>query len=146
VVHESLRRVDMDALSKRQIGELSGGQQQRVFLARALAQGAEVILLDEPLTGLDIPSQDKMFQILDELHRENVTIMVATHDLNLAADRFDMVMLINRRLVAMGPPDAVFTHDNLMKAYGSQMRVLAVDDQSVAVLADTCCEGDEEAS
>jgi manganese/iron transport system ATP-binding protein len=145
VVHEALDRVDMADLSKRQIGELSGGQQQRVFLARALAQGAEVILLDEPLTGLDTPSQETMFRILDELHKENVTIMVATHDLSLAADRFDTVMLINRRLVALGPPDKVFTRNLLLQAYGSQMHVLPVDDESVAVLTDTCCEGDEEA-
>jgi len=144
LVHEALQRVGMDGLSKRQIGELSGGQQQRVFLARALAQGAEVILLDEPLTGLDTPSQEKMFQILDELHHENVTIMVATHDLNLAAERFDLVMLINRKLVTIGPPGEVFTRDNLIMAYGNQMHVLTGDNQSVAVLADTCCEGDEE--
>ncbi len=142
-VHEALDRVDMANFSKRQIGELSGGQQQRVFLARALAQGAEVILLDEPLTGLDTPSQETMFRILDELHKENVTIMVATHDLNLASDRFDVVMLINCRLVAFGPPDKVFTRDFLLQAYGSQMHVLPVDDQSIAVLADTCCDGDE---
>lgn len=144
LVHQALERVDMDDLSRRQIGELSGGQQQRVFLARALAQGAEVILLDEPLTGLDTPSQEKMFQILDELHQDNVTILVATHDLNVAADRFDLVMLINRRLVTIGPPGEVFTQDYLMKAYGSQMHVLPIDGQSVAVLTDTCCEGDEE--
>jgi ABC-type Mn2+/Zn2+ transport system ATPase subunit len=144
IVHEALARVDMADLGKRQIGELSGGQQQRVFLARALAQGAEVILLDEPLTGLDTPSQETMFRILNELHKENVTILVATHDLNLAADRFDMVMLINRSLVAFGPPGQVFTRDLLLQAYGSQMHVLPGDDEAVAVLADTCCEGDEE--
>ena len=104
-VQEALERVDMAKLSRRQIGELSGGQQQRVFLARALAQEAEVILLDEPLTGLDTPSQQAMFRILDELHQDRITIMVSTHDLNMAADRFDTVMLINRSLVAFGPPD-----------------------------------------
>jgi len=144
IVHEALARVDMDDLSKRQIGELSGGQQQRVFLARALAQGAEVILLDEPLTGLDTPSQEAMFRILDELHQENVTILVATHDLNLAADRFDMVMLLNRTLVALGPPEQVLTRSLLQQAYGSQMHFIPDDDQALALLANTCCEGDEE--
>jgi manganese/iron transport system ATP-binding protein len=143
VVHEALARVDMADLSKRQIGELSGGQQQRVFLARALAQGAEVILLDEPLTGLDTPSQETMFRILDDLHKDNVTIIVATHDLNLAADRFDQVMLLNRRLVAFGAPDTVFTREFLLQAYGDRMHVLPGDETSVALLTDTCCEGDE---
>ncbi len=143
-VHEALGRVDMADMSKRQIGELSGGQQQRVFLARALAQSAEVILLDEPLTGLDTPSQETMFRILDELHQEHVTIMVATHDLNLAADRFDKVMLINRKLIAFAPPEQAFTRDLLLQAYGSQVHVLPGDDQSVALVTDTCCEGDED--
>jgi manganese/iron transport system ATP-binding protein len=143
-VQEALERVDMASLSKRQIGELSGGQQQRVFLARALAQEAEVILLDEPLTGLDTPSQQAMFRILDELHQDRITIMVSTHDLNMAADRFDTVMLINRSLVAFGPPDEVFTRSFLMQAYGDHLRLLP-DEQTITIVADTCCEGDEPA-
>jgi ABC-type Mn2+/Zn2+ transport system ATPase subunit len=140
-VQDALERVDMAKLSKRQIGELSGGQQQRVFLARALAQEAEVVLLDEPLTGLDTPSQQAMFRILDELHRDRITIMVSTHDLNMAADRFDTVMLINRSLVAFGPPEHVFTRPFLMQAYGDQLRILP-DGKTVTIVADTCCDGE----
>ncbi len=143
-VQEALARVGMANLSKRQIGELSGGQQQRVFLARALAQEAEIILLDEPLTGLDTPSQQALFRILDELHQDRITIMVSTHDLNMAADRFDTVMLINRSLVALGPPGQVFTRQFLMQAYGDQLRILP-GEQAVTIVADTCCEGDEPA-
>ena len=120
VVRESLARVGASQLAKKQIGELSGGQQQRVFMARALAQEAELLLLDEPLTGLDIPSQEAIFEILDSLRPEAVTVMVATHDLGLAAERFDRVMLLNHRLVAFDVPTAVLQPDYLLKAYGGQ--------------------------
>ena len=118
IVRESLARVAALSLAKKQIGELSGGQQQRVFMARALAQEAELLLLDEPLTGLDIPSQEAIFEILDSLRPEGVTVMVATHDLGLAAERFDRVMLLNHRLVAFDAPTAVLQPDNLLQAYG----------------------------
>ena len=118
VVQESLARVGGAQLAKKQIGELSGGQQQRVFMARALAQEAELLLLDEPLTGLDIPSQEAMFEILDSLRPEAVTVMVATHDLNLASDQFDRVMLLSHRLVAFDVPTAVLQPEYLLKAYG----------------------------
>ncbi|MFQ5577107.1 MAG: metal ABC transporter ATP-binding protein, partial [Anaerolineae bacterium] len=88
-VNTCLELVGMAPLAGRQIGELSGGQQQRAFIARALAQQAELILMDEPLTGLDLKSQEEIFTILDKLRQRNVTILVATHDLNLAAERFD---------------------------------------------------------
>jgi manganese/iron transport system ATP-binding protein len=103
-VHESLAVVGMGDLAGRQIGELSGGQQQRVFIARALAQEAELMLMDEPLTGLDVPSQQDIFEVLAALRARGVTVMIATHDLNLAAERFDRVMLLNRRLLGLGRP------------------------------------------
>ena len=84
-VHHALEIVELNDLAKRQIGELSGGQQQRMFIARALAQEAELMLMDEPLTGLDSPSQEGILALLDELKRQNVTVMVATHDLEQAA-------------------------------------------------------------
>ena len=142
-VEQALERVNATALRHKQIGELSGGQQQRVFIARALAQQAELILLDEPLTGLDVPNQEAIFAVLEGLHEDGVTIMVATHDLQLAADRFGRVMLLNRELVAFGPPEEALTQANLLRAYGGHMHVLPGSDGDL-VLADTCCDGHED--
>jgi len=139
-VHQCLEIVGMADLAERQIGELSGGQQQRVFIARALAQEAELMLMDEPLTGLDVPSQEGIFDILGELRQRAVTVMVATHDLNLAAERFDRLMLLNHRLLGFGQPDQVFTPERLTEAYGSQMRLIETKDGVIA-LNDTCCGG-----
>ena len=145
IVKQALCDVQLEDLAKRQIGELSGGQQQRMFIARALAQEAELMLMDEPLTGLDINSQENIFAILDELRRRKVTIMVATHDLDQAAERFDRVMLLNRQLLGFGPAQQVFTPENLVRAYGGHLRLLQTGDQTLAV-ADTCCEeGEHEA-
>jgi len=141
VVRGALDRVGLADQAGRPIGELSGGQQQRVFLAQALAQEAELILLDEPLTGLDFPSQQALFEILDNLRAAGVTELVATHDLNLAAERFDAVMLLNHRLVAFGRPADVLTRDHLVRAYGGHVHVLPEGD--LLILTDTCCEGDE---
>jgi manganese/iron transport system ATP-binding protein len=137
--HACLEIVDMADLADRQIGELSGGQQQRVFIARALAQEAELMLMDEPLTGLDTPSQEGIFGILDELRGRDVTVMLATHDLNLAAERFDRLMLLNHRLVGIGQPDQVFTQEQLVQAYGGHMHLIETDDGGVMALSDTCC-------
>jgi manganese/iron transport system ATP-binding protein len=142
-VNQALERIGMIEHKDRQIGELSGGQQQRTFLAQALAQEAEVILLDEPLTGLDMPTQEAIFTLLEELRDQGVAIMLATHDLNLATKCFDQVMLLNRRLIAFGEAGEVFTRDHLIDAYGGQVHVLSEEDGAI-VLADTCCEGGEE--
>lgn len=115
---DALQAMDMAHLAKRQIGELSGGQQQRVFLARALAQEAHMLLLDEPLSDLDLPSQETILKILAELQTRNMTMLVATHDLGQAAEHFRQVLLLNRRLIACGTPEEVFTYTNLMEAYG----------------------------
>jgi len=142
-VNEALARVQMDAFADRQIGELSGGQQQRVFLAQAIAQEAEVVLLDEPLTGLDLPSQETIFQLLDQLKDEGVTVLMATHDLNLAAERFDQVILLKRRIIAFGPPEQALTQSALVEAYGGHVH--RIDQEGgLLVVTDTCCEGDEE--
>lgn len=141
-VRESLALVGMADYAKRQIGELSGGQQQRVFIARSLAQEAELLLMDEPLTGLDIPSQDAIFEILDLLRREGMTVLVSTHDLKLARERFDRLMLLNRRLVGFGPPEDVLAPANLQLAYGTHLTMLPGAGGMMA-LSDTCCEGDE---
>lgn len=137
-VKAALEQVDIGGLARRQIGELSGGQQQRVFLARALAQEAEILLMDEPLTGLDIPSQDALLAVLDALRTQGITVLVATHDLNQAAARFPLVALINRRLVALGAPQQVLTATNLAHAFGSHIHVVHTSEGDL-VVADTCC-------
>jgi manganese/iron transport system ATP-binding protein len=137
-VRQCLDIVAMADLAERQIGELSGGQQQRMFIARALAQQAELMLMDEPLTGLDVPSQEGIFEIMDQLRHRGVTLMVATHDLNLAAERFDRVMLLNGRMLGIGQPADVLTPDRLLEAYGDHLRLVQTDN-GVMVLSDTCC-------
>ena len=140
-VHEALGQVGMDRLAGRQIGELSGGQQQRVFIARALAQEAELLLMDEPLTGLDIPAQEAIFGILDQLKQQRMTVLVSTHDLQLASDKFDRLMLLKRGLIGLGSPAEVLSRENLQRAYGGHLTVLAAPEGIIA-LSDTCCEGD----
>jgi manganese/iron transport system ATP-binding protein len=142
VAADSLAQVGLADLAQRQIGELSGGQQQRVFIARALAQEAELLLMDEPLTGLDAPSQEAIFTVLDALRDRRMTVLVSTHDLHLAAERFDRLMLLKRRLVGLGPPAAVLTPANLRLAYGAQMTVIQTPEGAL-VVEDTCCEGHE---
>jgi ABC-type Mn2+/Zn2+ transport system ATPase subunit len=142
-IRQAMRSVGVDQLADRQIAELSGGQQQKVFLAQAIAQEAELVLLDEPLGGLDLPSQEAIFEILEQLKAQGVSVLVATHDLNLAAERFDRVMLLNRRMIAMGTPDQVLTQSNLMQAYGGHLHPVQ-GESGMLVLTDTCCEGEEQ--
>jgi manganese/iron transport system ATP-binding protein len=144
VVEAALERVRMQDLAQRRIGELSGGQQQRVFLARALAQEAELLLLDEPLNGLDAPSQQAIFEVLDALKALGITVLVATHDLDQAAAQFDRMMLLNRRLVVFGPPAQVLTPTHLLAAYGGHLHLLPGGEaaEGQVLLADTCCEGE----
>ena len=139
-VQDALAQVDMLSFAHRQIGELSGGQQQRVFLARALAQEAELLLLDEPLAGLDIPSQEAILRILGQMRSAGLTLLVATHDLNQAAEQFDQMILLNRRVIAYGPPSQVLTTENLAQAYGGQLHVVHTDGGDV-VVTDSCCGG-----
>ena len=143
-VHQALQHVGMTEYANRQIGELSGGQQQRVFLAQALAQEAEVILLDEPFTGLDISSQEAILSMLHELKELGVAIIVSTHDLSLANEHFDKVILINRRLISFGTPAEVFIRPHLLETYGAHVHDLPGAGGTM-VLAEPCCGGDEEA-
>jgi len=142
-IRQAMVSVGVDQLADRQIAELSGGQQQKVFLAQAIAQEAELVLLDEPLGGLDLPSQQAIFEILEQLKSQGVSVLVATHDLNLAAERFDRVMLLNRRMIAMGTPDQVLTQSNLVQAYGGHLHPVQ-GESGMLVLTDTCCEGEEQ--
>jgi manganese/iron transport system ATP-binding protein len=143
VVQQALEVVNLSHLAKRQISQLSGGQQQRMFIARALAQEAELMLMDEPLAGLDVASQEDIFIIMDTLQKRAVTVLVAMHDLKQAAERFDRVMLLNHRILGLGAPDEVFSTEKLASAYGGHLHLVPSED-GVLIVSDTCCEGDEE--
>jgi len=138
VVQACLAQMGIAHLAQRSIGGLSGGQQQRVFLARALAQEPHILLMDEPFTGIDAATQEATLALLDQLQARDVTVIVSTHDLNLAAQRFPYVLLINRGLIAYGSPAQVLTSANIRRAFGSH--VLIMDG---AVLVDECCPPDE---
>jgi manganese/iron transport system ATP-binding protein len=138
-VRQSLRVVGLQDLAGRQISELSGGQQQRMFIARALAQEAELMLMDEPFTGLDMNSQEDILQIMLELQKRGVTVLASTHDLNLASEHFDRVLLLNRRIFGLGSPQEVFTTERLLRAFGGHLRLLQSENEVLA-LGDTCCE------
>jgi ABC-type Mn2+/Zn2+ transport system ATPase subunit len=113
----ALARVGLESLGKRQIGELSGGQRRRAFIARALAQEADMLLLDEPMSGVDVDGQAAIMTVLDTLNADGLTILMTTHDLDLAFRRFGKVMALKRRLVAFGVPDEVYTPDALEQVY-----------------------------
>jgi manganese/iron transport system ATP-binding protein len=121
-VNEALDRVGMSAFRKRQIGELSGGQKKRVFLARALAQEGQVILLDEPFTGVDVTTENQIIELLKDLRAEGRVMLVSTHNLGSVPEFCDRAVLINRRILAEGPTSEVFTQKNLQKAFGGVLR------------------------
>jgi len=141
-VHRALATVELLNLASRQISQLSGGQQQRMFIARALAQEAELMLMDEPLTGLDTPAQEGLLNLLDTLKDQKVTVMVATHDLDQAARHFDRILLLNHRMVAFGNPSEVLQTENLISAYGGRLR--SASDEHVLRLDDYCDDGEDE--
>jgi ABC-type Mn2+/Zn2+ transport system ATPase subunit len=130
---EALSTVGMEKYADTRIGEFSGGQQQRIFLARALAQEAEVLLLDEPVSGVDAPSQHEIFDLLRSLKEAGKTVIVATHDLSCVAERFDLALLLNKRVVAFGRPEEVFTSELLNETYQSHLMILKLGDRTVAV-------------
>lgn len=121
IVQCSLEQLGIAELAKRPIGELSGGQQRRTFLARALAQEPHILLMDEPFTGIDVATLETTLQVLDCLRDEHVTVLLSTHDLNLAATYFEQVILLNRRLIRYGPPDEVLTPETIMETFGGQV-------------------------
>ncbi|TNC47983.1 metal ABC transporter ATP-binding protein [Rubellimicrobium rubrum] len=110
-------------LARRQIGQLSGGQQQRVFLARALAQGADLFLLDEPFAGVDAATEATIMSVLKSLRDEGKSVVCVHHDLSTVADYFDRLLLLNRRVLAEGPVDLVLTDRNLQATYGGRLSV-----------------------
>ncbi len=119
-----LEQVGLQPLENQQIGQLSGGQQQRTFLARALAQEADLYFMDEPFAGVDAATERAIFNILMSLRDQGKTVIVVHHDLRTVARYFDHLVLLNVRLVAGGPTAAVFTEDNLRKTYGGRLAIL----------------------
>ncbi|PTX92940.1 manganese/iron ABC transporter ATP-binding protein [Spartobacteria bacterium LR76] len=131
LVRESLERVKMWDFRDRQIGELSGGQKKRVFLARALAQGGRVILLDEPFTGVDVKTEAAIIDLLRELREAGHIMLVSTHNLGSVPEFCDQVVLINRTVLAFGPTEEVFTQANLTLAFGGVLRHFQFDQSTV---------------
>ncbi len=121
-VNIALERVNMTDFRKRQIGELSGGQRKRVFLARALAQESQVILLDEPFTGVDVQTEDQIMALLRELRNEGKVMLVSTHNLGSIPDFCDRTILINKTILASGETTEIFTPENLKLAFGGVLR------------------------
>ena len=119
----ALDRLGIEHLRDRQIGQLSGGQQQRVFLARAMAQQADIWLLDEPFVGVDATTEARIMKLLHELADEGRTIVVIHHDLSTVRRYFDRVILLNQRIVAYGDTSEVFTDERVAEAYGAQTNI-----------------------
>jgi ABC-type Mn2+/Zn2+ transport system ATPase subunit len=136
---QSLEQMGISHLANTAIGDLSGGQQQRVFLARALAQEPHILLMDEPFTGVDAATQEITLTLLEQLEVQQVTILISTHDLNLATERFKKVLLLNRRLISFGTPAEVFTPTTLSQAFGGKILFLP----GGGVVVDECCPPEE---
>ena len=130
-VEESLRRVSMWDYKDRQIGELSGGQKKRVFLARALAQGGRVILLNEPFTGVDVKTEEAIIALLRELRKDGCIILVSTHNLGSVPEFCDQVVLINKTVLAYGATADVFTEQNLSAAFGGVLRQFQFEQSTI---------------
>ena len=145
IVDESLRRVGMHEYRKRQIGELSGGQRKRVFLARALAQDAQVILLDEPFAGVDVRTETQMIELLCDLRKQGCVILISTHNLGTVPEFCDQSVLINQTVIGYGPTQQVFTRKNLERTFEGVLRHLTIpaqtlhtdgDERNVTILTD----------
>ncbi|NOY30038.1 MAG: metal ABC transporter ATP-binding protein [Planctomycetes bacterium] len=124
IADQCLEQVGMTALANRQIRQLSGGQQQRVFLARALAQDAQIYFLDEPFSGVDAATEAAIVELLQTLRASGKTVLIVHHDVQTVREYFDYVILLNMRLIACGPVDTTFTNENLHKTYGGRLTLL----------------------
>ncbi len=123
-VRKALAQLGIQELEQKQIGELSGGQQQRVFIARALCQDAAVFLFDEPFVGVDITTENRIMEIVRQLAQAGKMVIIIHHDLAKVRDYFDRLIMINQRVIAVGPTDEVFTEENIRKTYGGQLTIL----------------------
>jgi manganese/zinc/iron transport system ATP- binding protein len=129
---ECLKDVDLLEFADRQISQLSGGQQQRTFLARALAQDADLYLMDEPFAGVDAASERTIVQVLKKLKEQGATIIVVHHDLTTVEEYFDHVILINNRVIASGTVEQAFTQKNLKETYGGKLTLLEEVSEAIA--------------
>lgn len=129
----ALEQVGMADYADRPLAALSGGQQQRVFIARALAQEADLLLLDEPFAGVDAATQEVIHELLARLRQQGKTVLVVDHDLS-SVHRYDLVVMINGRLIAFGPPAEVFTDENLRQTYGGRLTFLDRAEQRTVIL------------
>lgn len=132
-VHSLLERLNLSPLSTRQISQLSGGQRRRVFIARALAQDARVLLMDEPFTGVDTGAEQEIMNTLDVLTEQGITILLATHDMERATHDFDRVLLLKRRLLALGEAQDVMRPDVLRQAYGGALAVFQQGNETIFI-------------
>jgi len=121
IVEESLKKVGMDDLNNRQIGELSGGQKKRVFIARALAHESKILLLDEPFTGVDSKTQETILELIKQERDKNKIILISTHDLNIVPEICDRTILINKTVQVEGLTQDVFTKENLVNTFGNHL-------------------------
>jgi ABC-type Mn2+/Zn2+ transport system ATPase subunit len=121
LVADALDVLGIASLGRRRFGTLSGGERQRALLAQAVAQDAEIVLLDEPLTGVDVPTQEAIRELLERWHRAGRTVVVATHDLASATRDYDLVLCLNRRVVAFGPPEAATTEEVLYETFAGRI-------------------------
>jgi manganese/zinc/iron transport system ATP- binding protein len=128
----ALSQVGMAEYADRQISQLSGGQQQRVFLARALAQEADIYFMDEPFAGVDAATEKVIVELLRGLRTAGKTVLVVHHDLQTVPEYFDWVIMLNMRLVAVGPTSSVFNRENLHKTYGGRLTLLDEAAEAVA--------------
>lgn len=124
VAMDCLKKVGMEGFINRQISQLSGGQQQRTFLARALAQQADLYFMDEPFAGVDAATEKAIVTLLREMTAQNKTVIVVHHDLQSVSQYFDWVVMLNTRLVASGPTETTFTTENLESTYGGKLTLL----------------------
>ncbi|MBZ0307646.1 MAG: metal ABC transporter ATP-binding protein [Anaerolineae bacterium] len=131
-----LERVGMADFRHRQIGQLSGGQRRRVFIARALAQETNMLLLDEPFSGVDVKAEEEIMLVLERLYREGIAMMIATHDLSNATTYYDKLLLLNQTVVAFGEPEVVFTPDTLAEAYGGRVGIFHKGTEMILVADD----------
>jgi len=132
IAQRALELVKMERYSKRQIAQLSGGQQQRVFLARSLAQEADLYLMDEPFAGVDATTETAILNLLTEMKNQGKTLFVVHHDLQSAYEYFDSIILLNKRLVVAGDKATAFTNENLRAAYGGQLTLLSTLSNTIA--------------
>jgi manganese/iron transport system ATP-binding protein len=127
LVRQALERVGLADLSQRPLANLSGGQQQRVFLARALAQEADLFCFDEPFVGVDQKTETLLFEVFQELARAGKILLVVNHDLGEAVTHFDQLLLLNQELIAAGPRQRVLTPEHIRRAYGGHVSFFGYD-------------------